>query len=542
MVVKGVEEQPTFDRVFESWHTHVDEDMRRLTDPRSSEIVRPGPEPQPRPQQPRRRDFRWAWGVVVLALVIAGGFYGFNRPVDRPSTGTPSTSAPVQTGQVELQSDLPPRERSFTYVVPRLEIHPAESQLNLLPLALCLSALLAAGVAWTILRRRSWLPEPAPAPTRPGPPRVFLTPPNLPEPQFLDHRQQEALVWGIGKFVAEAPTRRLDVAATVRATARAGGLAELHFERATYQRQVWLWVDETAVDAAVSRLVHEVKDTLSAYGLPVQQVVFRGIPGRLRLADGSVVSPRAWDEHRHDVLVAILTDGRVMLRQYTADDRRVRLDALLRELSHWPRLTFVDLAEGAKRLPSMLQKHELPCIQPEGLTAFLGHDCAEPVADGFVHHDDALWAAACALAPGSVDESTALALRQWLGLTVSPWAWRALRAEAPGPPGRLQWTPTRRAQRLNWLRQIEGTDTEAGWVDNGSLDRALSFWQKRYEDELEARDQCDDSGTWADSSARQHLFMEYNLVRLWLAPDAAIPALYSVYQGRLRETSGWVPG
>jgi hypothetical protein len=161
---------------------------------------------------------------------------------------------------------------------------------------------------------------------------------------LLDARQQEALVWGIGRFIADEPTRRLDMAATVKATAAGGGIPALRFERAVYQREVWLWVDETADDPALARLADEVETALMAHGLPVERAAFRGIPDRLVTAAGAVFAPREIDERRDVALVAVLTDGRVLCRQYEAGDRRVRIDALLRNLSHWPRLAFVDFS------------------------------------------------------------------------------------------------------------------------------------------------------------------------------------------------------
>ena len=115
---------------------------------------------------------------------------------------------------------------------------------------------------------------------------MFLTPPALKEPQFLDARQQETLVWGIGRFIADEPTRRLDLAATVQATARAGGTPALHYETAAYQREVWLWVDDAAEDSALARLADEVEATLQAHGLAVERALFRGIPERLLTATG----------------------------------------------------------------------------------------------------------------------------------------------------------------------------------------------------------------------------------------------------------------
>jgi hypothetical protein len=192
----------------------------------------------------------------------------------------------------------------------------------------------------------------------------------LKEPQFLDARQQEMLVWGIGHFIADEPTRHLDLAATVQATARAGGIPALHYEAAAYQHEVWLWVDDAAEDSAIARLADEVEATLEAHGLAVERALFRGMPERLLTATGAVVAPREVDERREAVLVAVLTDGRVLSRLYTVDNRRVQIEALLRDLSHWPRLAFVDFSAGASGLAALLARHDLPCIPPTALAAF----------------------------------------------------------------------------------------------------------------------------------------------------------------------------
>ena len=125
-------------------------------------------------------------------------------------------------------------------------------------------------------------------------------------------------------------------------------------------------------------------------------------------------------------------------------------------------------------------RHDLPCIPPTALAAFLGAEAAPRYAHD-VQGDEAVWAAACALAPASVDEATALALlqhlRQHCGLVVSPWALRALRAEAPGPAGRLQWLPLQRAALINWLRDMEAESGLEGLAAPSVLHTALSFWE-----------------------------------------------------------------
>jgi len=296
---------------------------------------------------------------------------------------------------------------------------------------------------------------------------VFLTPPEPAGLQLLLPREEEALVWGIGHFVAEEPTRRLDLPATVRATARAAGFPQPRFHLARHPREVWLWIDETADDPAIPRLADEVAAALAAYGLPVERALFRGIPDWLVNLEGQSFAPNEVDERRDAALVAILTDGRILARHWAADDRRVGLDALLRSLSFWPRLAFVDFSSEPGPLGAILGPHFIARIAPQDLATFLGAGETLRQRALMTVDDVAVWAAACALAPSPVSEEQAFELRRRLGLTDSPWAIRALRAEAPGPAGRLQWPTPIRARRLNWLRAAE-VQREKG-LDPGSL-------------------------------------------------------------------------
>jgi hypothetical protein len=142
------------------------------------------------------------------------------------------------------------------------------------------------------------------------------------------------MVWGSGRFVAGEPGRRLDLAATVRASARAGGLPVLCFAPTRQQREVWLWLDDATADPTLTRLANEVEASLAAHGLAVERAWFWGVPERLEAAGGQVFAPRELDERRHLALVAVLTDGRLLERQCAADSRRWAVEALLRQLSH----------------------------------------------------------------------------------------------------------------------------------------------------------------------------------------------------------------
>ncbi|HSS48311.1 MAG TPA: hypothetical protein VLX28_05135, partial [Thermoanaerobaculia bacterium] len=273
---------------------------------------------------------------------------------------------------------------------------------------------------------------------------------------------------------------------------------------------------------------------LRTHSLPVERALFRGVPDWLVNSAGKVFAPNEVDERRDTALAAILTDGRILARQYAADDRRVYLDALLRSLSHWPRLALVDFSASPGDLAAILMKHSILRIPPAGLATFLGSDDMakrKPVTRG---PDDAVWAAACALSPSSVDEARSFEIRRRLGLVTSPWAFRALRAEAPGPAGRLQWQPEIRARRVNWLREAEA-QSQTGVAPGSLLGKALDFWEEAYDQELKDRKKRDTEGPWLETPAHQHLAMERALLALWRDAPNAVRALYRLHGGALRE-------
>jgi hypothetical protein len=524
VLVKSVEDRDLFERIFDAWLARADQELSRLDAPRDEVETREAP---PVARRPRRLLWRaLAPAALVLVSLALGGH--FVVPPQEPIRPTPPKKRPtVSTIATPAASPAEIRKRNFTALVPFLTVAVEPVWQGWPPLALGVLALLTAGGLWLALRRRRWFPEPAPEPVKKGPPRVFLTPPQLAGPQLLALREQEALVWGIGQFIAEEPTRRLDLAATVRATAQAGGIPHLRFHLARYPREVWLWIDEAAEDPAIQRLAGEIEAALLASGLPVERALFRGIPDWLVDAAGRSFAPNEVDERRDAALVAILTDGRLLARQHAADDLRVGLDALLRSLSHWPRLAFVDFARGPGEIAGILARHSIERIVPAELAAFLGSDesaqrrAALPAVTG-----DAAWAAACALAPASVDEARAFELRRRLGLGVSPWALRALRTEAPGPPGRLQWRPPDRARRVNWLREAEAQPAGA-IADDSLLGAALIYWEEAYDQELETLD--------PETPAHQHLTMERALLGLWRDAPDAVRALHPLYRGTLHD-------
>jgi hypothetical protein len=218
-------------------------------------------------------------------------------------------------------------------------------------------------------------------------------------------------------------------------------------------------------------LAEEIEGLLSAHGLAVERATFWGVPWFLSTAHGQVFAPKEVEERCEVAVVAVLTDGRLLARQYEADDRRVRIDALLRGLSHWPHLWFVDATAGAAGLEAILARHALVCIHPNELAARISGAATVRPLQALQPGDEHVWTAACALAPAPVDDNTAL--RYHLKLRSSPWALRGMLAQSSGPPERLLWPQGQRAELVNWLVDTE-VQGQAG-QQASLLERALNF-------------------------------------------------------------------
>ena len=541
VLVKDKEQHKLFERVFNTWLAQAEQAHRIRQQPdkpkvSTPDIPPPADEPAAVPLKTRlQRTAPWLLvGLISLALVVVviNPFSGTTTVAPPPVTTTPPVARPVSHDPLTA-SEL--RQKEFESWHPVFgEIQNAPTYWTGWPYLL-LSALSLAFLwgLWQLFKNKTYInkPDPDPPPGK-GPPRVFLQPPQLKEPQLLDARQQETLVWGIGRFAAEEFTPKLDLATTVNATAKQGGIPTLHFQRAYYQREVWLWLDDAADDTAIERLADEVTLVLEQHGLTVERASFRGIPERLITTDGAVFAPREIDERRELALVAILTDGRLLTRQYRASDRRVQINAVLRDLSHWPRLAFIDFGAEHHDLTAIVNQHGLECLAPQQIATFFG---GGQIAATTPEYDLTPWAAACALSPAPIDGDTALQLRRELKLAGSSWGLSKLQVEAPGPAGRLLWPVEQRAQYLNWLYSAEAHPRDE--IDSNSLlHRALNFWETRYAAEDEKRQQEHNISPWQNTPAKQHWRMERELLRLWREPEKAAENLYKLFQERLKST------
>lgn len=392
--------------------------------------------------------------------------------------------------------------------------------------------------AWLLVRRGRgrWLPGTGRAHQVPAPVAVAGSARGPGGALFLDANDEENLVWGVGRFVADEPSRDLDIDRTVHETAAAYGRPVLRYQAARYNREVWLWVDESMNSPVARHLARDLARTLRASGLPVTTSTFWGVPHQLRTTGEAVVTMDELDGQRDTAAVAILTDGRLMHAAHRALDRNPGLHELLRNLSFWPRVTFIDFSRGC--LGAIVEPHGLRVIAPQDAPAAVSELAEGSDRPGYSRlvGDARVWAAACALSPRPVDDPTALRLRQMLGLTVSPWAIETLRERADHSAGGLSWSCRGRAGLMSWLLDAEELPEQGLPPPDSLLARTVAAWDRllvERERELSAR-----NPGWEGSRDHEVLRMERAFVHLWDRPDEAASTLYELFAGRLRATIG----
>jgi formylglycine-generating enzyme required for sulfatase activity len=355
---------------------------------------------------------------------------------------------------------------------------------------LVLAAITTAALALTT-RRRPWLSAPSMVADREA--ELDLPPPPLvlKAPALLDRRTRDHLVEGVGSYVTEHLTRSLDARRTIQTTVKTAGLPRLVFREARESRTVWLWVDDTARDGLMDRTVKEVHQTLSLEGIRAEVILYRAIPALTGLRalpltrEGFARGPYRRlaaddiDAQRSTGIVALLTDGRE-LTLAAQGARKRQVHRALAALRGFSRLALVDFGCGKSSLGELSEAHDLSLIRPEQLAAFLsglrerfeGSELSTPVLERPVM----TWAAVCSLSPRPVDEATAHALREHIGLAVTPWSIGAL-IQASEAGGRV-WLPLiDRARLVHWLWS---TDLD-GLREERPFRRAVRFWRAYFQ-------------------------------------------------------------
>ncbi len=431
----------------------------------------PAPPPEPEPEPTRRP---WAAGLALVGLVTAAAVW---QPWSGDQPPPSSDAGPTEASDGGVASDIiadtisdpisdaipdaPPADAALPDanpdapdlgpLAPRPTLASApETRPGAWPTADTLAALgallfaaLLLGVrAWTLERLRRDDPIELPPPTHPPTP---LPPPPNPPPRILPPDADTRLAAGSGRTTADPERRALDVPASVRATAgRAGKIPTLRFRPLRRPEPLHLWIDWPARSRTptLARAVDELRAALKRGGVAATAMHFTGLPDRL-VADGRRLSVDGLAADRNHTRVAIITDGRSLMRASGRAHRR-----LLDRLTRWRDLAVFVFG----RLdPEALAEHLGRCVEVHPGASLLEwlvqiEPTPPPVVDP---REMQIWAGACALAPCGATDDDAFELRRALDLRgAPPTAIEALRSDAGGG---LEWGPEARAERIGWL-------------------------------------------------------------------------------------------
>ena len=255
-------------------------------------------------------------------------------------------------------------------------------------------------------------------------------------------------------------------------------------------------------------------------GLQVEEAMFYGLPDHLESqgqGEGSKFRPSEVEDRRTAALVCILTDGRLLGHRMEQADTHPATAALLRSLSHWPHLAFVDGGSGA--LDPLLAPYDLLVLRPLALPSFLAgqspvHDVVI-VPSGALDGDLRAWAAVLALAPFPVDDELAHTARTTLGLQVSAWRLDEVRKLAQQQGVRFAFAAKLRSSLLHFLLEAEG-------MGNSSLyARALKLWRDVLTDTERQREKSHATQPFYDTPAQRRLQLDRALLDLWDQPEQA---------------------
>jgi len=439
----------------------------------------------------------------------------------------PKASEEIEAGQVEADvKQVQPESGEVKAEAEQREPRPDPIPLWR-PLLALLAMSLTAGIHTTRLLRARLPRRPWPLPRTPRQALTGLRPPHLPayERVFMEREHEKSLIWGVERYRSEELTGRLDVARTVIATAARGGAVELRYTHAHVYRGVWLWLDRRTLHAEDALcLVSEIESTLKTAELPVHRAYFDGVMDTVELADRRASPLQLGDLHHH-ARVAVFTDGTDFL---AAPAISAATAELLSELASWEGLAVVTLGGRVRDLAALLSLYGVTTIAPNEVVDHLAGTRTSP--GGVAGADARIWEAACALAGRAIDEAEAHMLRTSLQLDVSPWAIRGLRAVAPGPPGKIDWSPSRRCGVLTDLERMERLPPAGSLLpQDGIRARALGFWQTRHDILVEAW--AAREPTWNESDRGRLVIVAGAALDLWLRPERAIRVLYELHEG-----------
>ncbi len=469
---------------------------------------RPPPPVYPTPIDSVRHDLthrpdareRLAGMLLSLAAVVLLLLWMASPPLQLPQPSPEARPEVVQPVRSEIITPtiIAPPPRGIQ--VPEITHTPPAPPTWWAPQLLAAGALTTLLLSGLVLFRRREDPPPPPPP----PPAARAPASRMHHPLLLTPRDQDDVVWGMTQHQSDVASQRIDIEATIEATAAAGGIPELRFERRQQQDGAWLWLDRTAPMPELERLADELAHTLDRAGLPYRRGLYYGVPEEVQTARGTL-KPAEADDGLRLARVVLLTDGEGWLGTLEGERSR-HTQALLAALATWRHVRVVCFGPHL----AALERH----LAPLGITVLPPARAAEALSDSTTRGapvtllDLDPWAGACALLPEPVRFEAALHLRQRLGLRTDPLAWRVL-SQPPSDSSVLRWDAVTRATHLNRLSRTAPEVREA----------ALEVWRGY----LRRRDGAQPGPAGATTHA---------LLQLWLAPNAAAPVLHRLAHDR----------
>ncbi|MGH8573873.1 MAG: hypothetical protein ACREX8_15065, partial [Gammaproteobacteria bacterium] len=275
-------------------------------------------------------------------------------------------------------------------------------------------------------------------------------PPRL-TPETLDD-----LADALGYFQSEQSGVRLDVPASVAATADQGGIPTLRFQRRKRLRQVLVLEDTYAEALAWNPILGELAAGLSRRGIPVLYGRFRGVPDRFRTPEGAEVLLEDLEDERHAHLLLIFSDGKGL--------RRGRDRFLLEDLARWPLVAWMELRETrhwdeSAAVPALSGLPVHPATA-DGLLGVMGRLMTEQAAGIEPYADPYAWTGP---PPRAVGVPLSVHLERLLGDALL-WAHACAMMMPPLTPAlaeglRRRFHPEVTPERLERLYTVAGTTT-----------------------------------------------------------------------------------
>ncbi|MCP4699715.1 MAG: SUMF1/EgtB/PvdO family nonheme iron enzyme [Gammaproteobacteria bacterium] len=345
-------------------------------------------------------------------------------------------------------------------------------------LALSALLLLLTLLYWLHLRRLKTGPHDKKPAWDPKAPRFFHGGAigGKPEP-FLDDETLAHLADSMGYFNSEQPGKRLNVPASILATAKTGGIPECVFFSSARIRTLLILEDANAEALQWNFSARELAAGMERCGIPVIYGRFQKTPAHFVSQNGMRTDLEDLEDQRHGILLLLFTDGKRFYHPSCA--------FALERLAHWPMTAWLDLR--APRFWDEEPKHGLPVYpaSKEGIIRAVERFMTERGAHGPKTKSGGVLP--------DLSEMSAAARVEYLLADTLPWA-QACAMIQPISDGladalRREFFPYLPPERIEYLYALPNTmRTQAGlrFADEILKELRQKFFKRRSEAEQQA--------------------------------------------------------